>query len=181
MIIFENRNDFIGSLPQELVICEIGVFRGEFSQVILESISPKELHLIDLFDGMMCSGDKDGNNIIWINLNEEYINLNNKFSPKKNIRLHKGKSVDILQNFHDGYFDMIYVDGDHSYDGVFTDLEIARFKVKKDGLICGHDYTQKKFPEVFNAVNDFCEKYGLNIKYITNDGCPTFGIINKKN
>jgi hypothetical protein len=33
------------------------------------------------------------------------------------------------------------------------------------------------FPGVVKAVNEFCFENNLEIKYITKDGCPTFGII----
>jgi hypothetical protein len=71
MKIFDTRNDFIKTLNKDLIICEIGVFKGEFSKFIFDEINPKELHLIDIFEGMMCSGDKDGNDVVWVNLNDE--------------------------------------------------------------------------------------------------------------
>lgn len=177
MICFETRNDLIKSLSNDMVICEIGVFKGEFSKYIYETIKPKELHMIDIFDGMMCSGDKDGKNIIWVNLNEEYVKLKSYFNNTQNVRIHKGFSFEILNGFVDEYFDLIYIDGDHSYEGVKKDLEIVINKVKKGGYIFGHDYTQTMFPEVVRAVNEFCDENNLKISYITNDGCPTFGII----
>jgi hypothetical protein len=179
MKIFETRNDFIKTLNNGLVICEIGVFKGEFSKFIFNQINPKELHLIDIFEGIMCSGDKDGNNIVWVDLNNEMENIKNYFLNNKNVLIHKGLSYDLLKNFDDEYFDMIYIDGDHTYNGVKTDLNICLNKVKMGGLICGHDYSQMQFPEVVMAVNEFCFKNKLKIDYITKDGCPTFGIIKK--
>lgn len=179
MNIFETRNDFIKTLNKELIICEIGVFKGEFSKFIFDEVSPKELHLIDIFEGMMCSGDKDGNNIVWVDLSNEIENIKNTFLNNKNVFIHKGFSYDILKNFNDNYFDMIYIDGDHTYNGVKTDLNMSLNKVKIGGLVCGHDYSQTKFPEVVRAVNEFCFENNLEINYITEDGCPTFGIIKK--
>lgn len=177
MIQFETRNELIESLDKDMIICEIGVFKGEFSKYIYNTIKPKELHMIDLFDGMMCSGDKDGNNIIWADLNEEYINLKSYFNNNQNVKIHKGFSFEILNTFVDEYFDLIYIDGDHSYDGVKKDLNIAFNKIKNGGYIFGHDYNQTVFPGVVKAVNEFCDENNLTISYMTNDGCPTFGII----
>ena len=50
-------------------------------------------------------------------------------------------------------------------------------KIKNGGYIFGHDYNQTMFRGVVNAVNEFCDENNLNISYMTNDGCPTFGII----
>ena len=43
----------------------------------------------------------------------------------------------------------------------------------------GHDYTINMFPGVVMAVNEFCQKYNLNIEYLTEDGCPTYLIFKK--
>jgi hypothetical protein len=99
-------------MDKNLVVCEIGVFKGDFSKIMLDILSPKELHLIDTFNGMMCSGDKDGNDITWVNLDEEYLNVTNMFSNNDNVYIHKGFSTDILNGFENNYFDMIYIDGD---------------------------------------------------------------------
>jgi hypothetical protein len=53
MEIFETRNDLLNIIDKNLVVCEIGVFKGDFSKIMLDTLSPKELHLIDIFDGMM--------------------------------------------------------------------------------------------------------------------------------
>ena len=176
MIYLETRNDLIKTFEKDLVICEIGVFKGEFSEYILENIIPKELHLIDIFDGQMCSGDKDGNNIVWIDLNNQYEILKNKYRDFDNVHIHKGNSVDILKKFEDEYFDIIYIDGDHSFEGVKNDLETSYCKIKNGGFICGHDYTSDKFIGVVKAVDEFCKTKNLNIRTLTKDGCPSFCI-----
>lgn len=179
MKILKTRIDLLDIVEKEKKICEIGVFKGEFSKLLINTLTPTELHLIDIFEGKMCSGDKDGNNIIWTNLDEEFVKLKKHFSDNDNIYLHKGFSSEILKSFDNEYFDMIYIDGDHSYNGVKKDLEISFEKVKKGGYICGHDYTTVMFPNVVKAVDEFCTDKKLVIDYITQDGCPSFCI--KKN
>jgi hypothetical protein len=179
IIVHNTRNDMFKSFKKNLIICEIGVFKGEFSKFIYDEMQPKELHLIDPFKGMMCSGDKDGNNVVWTNLEEEYSILNSKYSSVNNVKIHKDFSFNVLKNFQDEYFDLIYIDGDHSYHGVKTDLELAYIKTKKDGYICGHDYTKTSFPGVVKAVDEFCLEKNLKINFLSKDGCPTFCIIKK--
>ena len=171
----ENRNILFEKFNKNLKIVEIGVFKGDFSKFIFDKLEPIEFHLIDLFDGNTFSGDKDGNNITYTNMSDEYDKLTTYFK-EKNVHLHKGNSSEVMEKFKDEYFDIVYIDGDHSYDGSLADLEVSLRKVKKNGYISGHDYSKEKEPGVFDAVNFFCDKYNLNIEYLTNDGCPTYVI-----
>jgi hypothetical protein len=177
MNIYKTRNDFISTFDQNLIMCEIGVFKGDFSQILFNT-SPKELHLIDPFIGSFWSGDKDGLNMQYANLEISYQYLKNLYSNYDYVRIHKGYGQHILQKFSDHYFDFMYIDADHTYDSVKNDLEICKKKTKINGIISGHDYDNNKFPGVVRAVNEFCSKYNLNIFALTQDGCPTFGIIN---
>ncbi len=173
---FNTRNELLSILDKKIKICEIGVFKGEFSKILIDNLDTIEIHLIDIFEGEMCSGDKDGNNIIFTNLNDEYVNLKKIYENNKNVIIHKGTSYEILNQFKNEYFDMIYIDGDHTYDGVKKDLKITYDKVKCSGFICGHDYVSPRFDGVVRAVNEFCEEHNLTIDYLTNDGCPTYCI-----
>lgn len=179
MQIIETRNELLNLFKKNIKVCEIGVFKGEFSNIIMDTIKPNELHLIDLFEGTMCSGDKDGNNIVWTNLQDEYKKIVNSYSKNKNVIIHKGNSVEILNTLEDEYLDLVYIDGDHTYNGVKGDLESSYKKVKVGGYICGHDYTSHMFEGVVRAVNEFCDEKKLKINYLTKDGCPTFCIIKK--
>jgi predicted O-methyltransferase YrrM len=50
------------------------------------------------------------------------------------------------------YFDLIYIDGDHSYQGVKRDLETAFALVKPSGYILMHDVLANTPPEDFPGV-----------------------------
>ncbi len=43
------RKKLLQYMPQNAVGAEIGVYKGDFSDLILEVCRPSELHLIDLF------------------------------------------------------------------------------------------------------------------------------------
>lgn len=49
-------------------------------------------------------------------------------------------------------FDMIFLDGDHSYESVKAD--IAAWRPLCNGLLCGHDYGKADFPGVTQAVDE---------------------------
>lgn len=180
MIIFDTRDEMLTQCAKGGTICEIGVFRGDFSRVLLNNTLPSELHLIDIFSGKLGSGDKDGNNMIYTDLNDEYERLKKLYSNDTRVKIHRGYSYEVLNSFGDEYFDMIYIDGDHSYDGVKKDLALAVLKVKNGGLIAGHDYNIAEFPGVVRAVGEFVQYHQLSIDYMTRDGLPSFGIINRR-
>lgn len=176
----KDRNLLLSYLPKKIKFAELGVFKGEFSEIILKNLEPDELYLIDIFSGLMCSGDKDGNNIIYTNLDIEYYKLIEKYKDISNVKIIKNKTTDFLNTLSDDYLDGVYIDADHSHDSVFSDLELSRKKVKNNGYIIGHDYTREMFPGTFDAVNLFCDKYNLHISYLTEDRCPTYLIKNIK-
>jgi hypothetical protein len=182
--IFKTRNDILDTLPKGLVIAELGVFKGEFSQIIFDKCIPKELVLIDLWEGKnIMSGDVDGNNIQKFNGTTLHTSVIDKFSQNKNVIIHRGYTTKVLEQYPDNHFDLIYIDADHSYTGCKSDLEISYLKVKNGGYIMGHDYEQnfEKSKNLYNfgvnqAVNEFCKKYNLEISMKGNDGCVSYGI-----
>ena len=181
--IFETRERMVRfCVPSNSIIGEVGVFKGEFAK-FLHSLNPQKLILFDLFQGVTVSGDQDGNNVQYANLDDEYKNISNWALTQQNIVLEKGDSSLMLFNYPNEFFDMIYLDGDHSYEGVKKDLEQAILKVKKGGWIMGHDYEMNMIKAqntytfgVKQAVDEFCIKYNQKIIAKGNDGCVSYAI-----
>lgn len=179
MNIFNTREELFLTFKNDLVIVELGVFKGEFSKFIHKNLNPKKLYLVDLFEGYIGSGDKDGNNMEYTDLSNEHTNLSNFFSGQNNVSIIKSSTTDFLKNMEDESIDLIYIDADHEYLSVVNDLSLSYSKIKHGGLICGHDYVSPRFDGVVRAVNEFCNEKKLEINYITKDGCPTYCIIKK--
>jgi hypothetical protein len=177
MNIFETRNDMISTFNKKLKIAELGVFEGEFSKDIFNLCSPSELFLVDLFEGYFGSGNKDGQNYHYVQLENEMEKIKLFFQANEEVTVIKNSTVNFLNSLEDEYLDMVYIDADHSYNSVLEDLNLSYKKVKVGGLICGHDYVKSTAAE--KAVNDFCHNHKLEINYLTNDGCPSFCIIKK--
>lgn len=68
-------------------------------------------------------------------------------------------SAMVINAFPDNYFDFVYVDGDHSYKGSKSDLRNYYAKVKRGGVIAGHDYccSYKESKEIVHAP--WCGRY----------------------
>lgn len=138
------RDDILAMMPAGAICAEVGVLAGEFSQAILETCRPAELHLIDLDLSTGRVADR---------FREEI--------AAGRVTLHESDSADTLKSFPDGHFDFIYIDGDHSYAGVVRDIDAAHPKVRSGGYLLFNDYTFWSSAEcmpygVVQAVNEFC-------------------------
>lgn len=135
-------------LPKASVGAEIGVHLGDFSAHIVNVVSPSELHLIDpwqhqtgeQYKQAWYGGTATGGQV---ELDERYEAVCRRFADKVNdqtISIHRGCSEEVLSGFPDGYFDWVYIDGNHLYEYVTKDLYLSLKKVKTGGLITGDDY-----------------------------------------
>jgi len=190
MNIYDDRNTMIKTISNSISkarVLEIGVFKGEFFEYIIENCNIGSIDGVDLFEGNTCSGNVDGNNLTWCDIGKSYLELTNKYKDMLNVRLYKMYSSQYLKSIPDNFYDIIYLDGDHNYNGVKDDLENAFLKIKDGGYIMGHDYEMnmakaKKayYFGVKQAVDEFCIKKNQTILAKAMDGCVSFCIkINK--
>lgn len=147
-------------MPKNAVCAELGVFRGDFSAEILTRCQPKKLFLVDIWDGMMSSGDRLGEGVRWIYLNTEIHNVRRRFVGHPQVELVKSDSVRFLTS-HPDTLDWCYIDTDHTYELTQRELLAAVLAVKSGGFICGHDYCDL-FLGVVQAVDEFCQQRSLN-------------------
>lgn len=183
-ILYDTRIDMISSLVSKgSKICEVGIFKGDMAKQIEPIVNPELFVLIDYFDGVTGSGDQDGNNFETTDLNESYEHLTKYFKDNQSVKLIKGDSVNSMKLYADETFDMIYLDGDHSYNGCKRDLITAFKKIKMGGYLMGHDYqmnhnkTDKQYSfGVKHAVDTFCSIYKQRIYAKALDGCVSYAI-----
>ncbi len=125
------------------ICAEIGVWKGDFSQRIVNWCRPKELHLIDpwmfspqfpkcWYGGAIAQTQAD--------MDEIMLAVAKRFAARHEVKLHRGKSAEIADQFPNAYFDWVYIDGNHSYDMVLDDLRIWSRKVRLGGFIGLDDY-----------------------------------------
>lgn len=64
-----------------------------------------------------------------------------------------GDSKKVGLVFPEQFFDLVFVDGDHSYEGCSGDITSWLPRVKKGGFMAFHDYTRDVWPDVARAVD----------------------------
>lgn len=143
---------------KNLVGCEIGVAEGFNAKDILDNLDIKCLYLVDPYHYSRI--DKSG---VW-NTPEEAENRRKageaNLKPYKNIAWIRKKSSSVKKL---PPLDFVYIDGDHTYNAVKSDIKKYYKFVKKGGLVAGHDYNEGKTDGVIPAVNEFVKKYNLDL------------------
>src|SRR5690348_17130810 len=100
-----------GILDPGPICCEIGVLNGDFSKFIFNVFGPSKIYLVDLIVRSKVREMLPGAIIL------------------------EGDSSQVIQFVPDGTIDYLYVDGDHTYDGICKDIRAAWPKVKPGGII----------------------------------------------
>jgi hypothetical protein len=182
MLIFNNRIDMITSIIKDnLIIAEIGVLNGDFSKEFLK-LNPSILYLVDIWSGIINSGDENGNNIKEWNLKECYNNVKNKFNKNSNVKIIKENSISFLENCQNDYFDIIYLDTTHEYEDTIKEFNSAWPKIKKGGYLMGHDFditdkcNNKLNFGVDKAIFEICLEKKIKITALAFDGCISFAL-----
>ena len=170
--IVNTRTDLLRLLPKGLRIAELGVFKGDFSKDILSICEPERLYLVDLFEGEVSCGDKDGENIESVpDLNYHYQLLKEKYKGT-NVDVIKCNTLDFLLSSPE--IDAVYIDSSHTFEQVYNEMHLSN-KICK--FILGHDYDNS---EVGAAVDTYCSLNKLKIAYLTRDRCPSYLIENDR-
>ena len=91
----------------------------------------------------------------------------------KNFALFEGFSEDVVKRIEDNSLDFFYLDADHSYDFVMQDIILWGRKIRKGGIISGHDYYPNKDrsprrAKVTQAIDDYTNVHGIKF-YITSE------------
>lgn len=76
--------------------------------------------------------------------NEQKIGIYEKFAPSKNLEFvransHEDSTFEEVNERINGDVDFLFIDGDHTYEGVKADFEMYKELVADDGLIAFHD------------------------------------------
>jgi len=154
---------------------EVGVEKGKNAQTMFEIIPNLKLFGVDPYEQHpQASYVVDAKRRGW---DEKYLH-NCKMQCLRRMR---GRNFTLLQGFSehmadkldDNSVDFVYIDADHSYDMVMLDLIKWGRKLKKGGILSGHDYyydsdKEGRRAKVTQAINDYTKIHNINF-YVTDE------------
>lgn len=132
-----NSEDECGAFMASLIkmskyktVLEIGVFEGETAQ-----------HLIN--------GIPQGGQYIGIDINDYRTDKTKQAMQEggKSIEFILGNSLDELKELPHAHFDLIFIDGDHSFEHVLEEFKIAETLISPGGVIILHDTIHLEGPQ----------------------------------
>ena len=117
-------------IKKNAIAVEIGSYIGASSVFIAKGLSKNsKLYCIDTWQNDAMT---EGN---WDSYNEF---LKNTYPVKDKITIIRNKSIDASKTLNDE-IDYIFIDGDHSYEGVKNDIDNWFPKLRSGGVIIMHD------------------------------------------
>lgn len=131
-------------------IVELGAWKGRSSAFLVVEAKNKSpnisIHIVDtwLGSGEHTVGMTDG-------LYEKFIS--NMAPLNGHYQSHRMTTDEAVPLFSDGSLDAVFIDADHTYEAVKRDIANWMPKVRKGGILAGHDYIHT-WPGVIQAVNE---------------------------
>jgi glycosyltransferase involved in cell wall biosynthesis len=131
---------------------EVGVSRGEHSEVMLQNIPGCELLCVDSWDGEY-----------W---GKHYEDAQKRLAPY-NATLIRKPSLEAARDVPLLSLDFVYIDASHDVDNVMLDLIVWSRRVKQGGIVAGHDYDHPHRRGVIPAVNTYTGWHGITEWFLT--------------
>lgn len=141
------RNGFLKHLIDQnnfTTMIEVGIDTGKTTFYLLDNVPSITIYAIDM------------------NIKKFY---NKEIEKKYGNRLIpiQGVSYNIADQIPDNSVDLIFIDADHSYDAVKKDILAFTPKLKKGGILTGHDID---YPGVNKAVHELIGEFDVAPNYV---------------
>lgn len=149
------------------VAVEVGTDQGVFARHFMEDFAGDELICVDDYTHHLSihnGGDRTPDMLMWVAAMSKW---------HGRVRLVKQSSIVTARRLADirwiaERIDFVYIDAQHNYDAVKKD--IAAWWPLTNKILAGHDYDEKSWPGVVQAVDEFARRNQLQV-FMT-DGDP---------
>lgn len=155
---------------------EVGVERGEFSAALCAANPRLELTAVDAW--LAYRGYRE--HVTQDKLEGFYRETVERLRPYPNAVVERGWSTAVAPAFKDGSLDFVYIDANHRFEHVVADLAAWVPKVRRGGIVAGHDYRHIKGKAgaifgVVEAVNGWTRAYDVEPWFVLRgDHSPTW-------
>lgn len=140
-------NKVLNELKNGDSIVEVGIYKGKSILFLAEGIQDRYLNIklygVDSFIGEPTLSETSDD------IRNDY-HLNIRPFKDKIITIER-PSLEAVNSFPDGSIAFVYIDAAHDYNNVKADILAWMPKVKKGGILAGHDYNH---PPVRKAVDE---------------------------
>jgi len=150
-------------------VCEVGVRNGTNFEKMIEH-GPALAVAVDSWidDGNVGNNDRGYEQD---ELDKQYETFKEKMKDKPNVEIIREYSHKASRGFTNNFFDLVYIDANHTFEGCYQDLVDWYPKVKKGGIISGHDYEPREAKTrkgrirfgVVEAVDKFAKENNLEV------------------
>ncbi|MEQ8282896.1 MAG: class I SAM-dependent methyltransferase [Parvibaculum sp.] len=159
------REWVLNRLPKGSVGAEIGVFRGHFSEKIIDIVRPEKLYLVDIWTKV---GEFFGWSSPYTNSNSLPTLVARQEVEARVKRRGYSEKVQIVEEYSNIFLknipeklDWVYLDTSHKFENTLNELRNCAAALKGDGHIVGDDFhASRDHPHygVFRAVNFFVKE-----------------------
>lgn len=162
---FVIREDLFLNQPTNAKCVEVGTRFGDLAYAVIEKRPDLKLTVVDSWEGAFADAERTARE-----------RLGTKCS------IIKARSVEASWKFPDASLDLVYIDAAHDYKSVMEDVKTWWPKVRKGGILSGHDMENKPDDgfwgpiEVEQAVNDWAKPLGLVIRTVE-VSCPSWWVV----
>jgi len=164
----KSRAELYKLLPENPVVAAVGSAEGLFDRDILKYWKASKLYSVDNWGKISGQTGDGGFENDWHQKNyENAMSLFKEFGTKSVVL--RGISWDMAVNVPDESLDCVYIDCCHEYGCVKNDLKAWFPKVKKGGIVAGHDINNKMYG-VLQAVYEFTNELGVTYTIIPEQG-----------
>lgn len=142
---------------------EIGVARGEYSEALMKANPTQTLYGVDPYTTYKEYKDYALNSTM-LKLRDE---AHERLKEYPNYVWVEKFSMDAVKDFEDESLDWVYIDANHDGPHVTEDVREWAKKVRKGGVVSGHDYGRVRSLtdryDVVNSVNRYAEENGIQL------------------
>lgn len=137
---------------------EIGVLRGDYSEVLCKANPSVHLYLVDPYKAYI-------NHPRQAELDAAMALAKKRLEPYRTTHLHM-PSMEAVTMIGDRSLDFVFIDGNHEWPWVTQDIYWWARKVRPGGIVSGHDYRRsrwkKSIQHTVEAVNGFTSAYRIH-------------------